>query len=48
MVLAEVTDLGHRIDAIYESSNKGVHDVVTKDEAERIIARAYFLIADLL
>ena len=48
MVQADLTDLGNRIDAIYDSSNKGVHATVTKDEAERIIARAYFLIADLL
>jgi len=48
VALAEVEDLGHRIDAIYKLSNRGVHDSVSRDEAERIIARTYFLIADLL
>jgi len=48
LALAELKDVGNRIDAIYGLSNKGVHDVVTKDEADRIIIRTYLLIADLL
>jgi len=48
LTLAELEDLGKRIDAIYASSNKGVHDVVRQDEAERILIRTYLLIADLL
>lgn len=48
MALAELSDLGNRIDAVYRLSNKGVHAVVTKDEADRIIVRTYLLIADLL
>ena len=47
-VRAELTDLGNRIDAIYRQSNKGVHAVVSRDEAERVIVRTYLLLADLL
>ncbi|MBI5287392.1 MAG: hypothetical protein HY873_00270 [Chloroflexi bacterium] len=47
-IKAELADLGNRIDAIYRQSNKGVHAVVTRDEAERIIVRTYLLLADLL
>ena len=47
-IKSELTDLGNRIDAIYRQSNKGVHAVVTRDEAERIIVRTYLLMADLL
>ena len=45
---AELTDLGNRLDKIYDLSNKGIHDVVRKDEADRVVVRAYLLIADLL
>lgn len=48
MVLAELNDLGKRIDAVYNLSNKGIHSVVEKDEADRVIMRTYLLIADLL
>lgn len=48
MALAELGDLGSRIDAVYRQSSKGVHAAVERDEAERIIARTYLLIADLL
>lgn len=47
-VIAELEDLGNRVDAIYIQSNKGVHAVIGRDEAERIIVRAYLLIADLI
>lgn len=45
---SELADLGNRIDSIYRQSNKGIHAVVTRDEAERIIVRTYLLLADLL
>jgi len=48
LTVAELHDLGTRIDAIYALSNKGIHAAVTKDEADRIIIRTYLLIADLL
>lgn len=47
-LVAELDDVGARIDAIYAQSSKGVHAVVTRDEAERLIVRTYLLIADLI
>jgi len=45
---AELEDLGARIDAIYDVSNKGLHATVGKPEADRIVIRTYLLLADLL
>jgi hypothetical protein len=46
--LAELKDVGARIDAIYDLSNKGLHAKVGKGEADRIVIRTYLLLADLL
>ncbi len=48
VVVAELKDLGTRIDAIYDLSSKGVHATVRKREADRIVIRTYLLLADLL
>jgi hypothetical protein len=45
---AEIAELAPRLDRIYAQSNKGVHAVVTKAEADRIVVRAYLVLADLL
>lgn len=48
VVIAELKDLGARIDAIYNLSSKGVHAAVGKAEADRVVIRTYLLLADLL
>ena len=48
LLLAELTDLGNRVDSIHDLANKGVHARVTKDEADRVVIRAYLLLADIL
>lgn len=40
--------IGQYIDSVYESSNKGTHDKVTKEEAERTIIYTYMLLSDIL
>lgn len=40
--------IGNYIDSIYEFSNKGTHNTVTKDEAERCIIYTYVLLSDIL
>lgn len=40
--------IGDRIDALYRSSNKGTHDIVNKEEAERYVIYTYLLLADIL
>lgn len=45
---AELGDLGARIDAVYNLSTKGLHATITKPEADRVVIRAYLLLADLL
>ena len=45
---AELNELGSRIDRIYRQANKGIHAVVSRGEAERVIMRTYLLIAVLI
>jgi hypothetical protein len=40
--------IGDRIDSLYRSSNKGTHDKVEQDEAERYVIYTYLLLADVL
>ncbi|MDD4065504.1 MAG: hypothetical protein PHY11_00725 [Bacilli bacterium] len=48
IVGSTLQNVGERIDAIYESSNKGTHANVTKKEAERYIIYTYLLVGDIL
>ncbi|MCQ2795375.1 MAG: hypothetical protein MJ214_04145 [Bacilli bacterium] len=48
LIGATLENIGKRIDAIYDASNKGTHENVTKDEAERIIIYTYLLVGDIL
>lgn len=40
--------IGERLDAIYGATNKGTHEVVTKEEAERYVIYTYIIIGDIL
>lgn len=40
--------MGERLDSIYEAANKGSHDKVTLEEAERYIIYTYLLLGDIL
>lgn len=40
--------MGERIDSIYEAANKGTHDNVTYEEAERYIIYTYLILGDIL
>lgn len=40
--------IGKYIDSVYNTSNKGTHDKVTKEEAERCIIYTYILLGDIL
>jgi hypothetical protein len=45
---AEVEHVAQRLDAVYVQQNKGVHEYVTLAEAQRVVARTYFIIGDVL
>lgn len=40
--------IGERLDSIHEAANKGTHDNVTYEEAERYIIYTYLLLGDIL
>jgi len=48
VVLATLTDVGGRLDAVYELSNKGVHSSVSQGEADQALIQTYLLIGDIL
>lgn len=48
MIGSTLEYIGCYIDSIYNSSNKGTHDKVTKEEAERCIIYTYILLGDIL
>jgi hypothetical protein len=48
LVLSQLDDLGHRIDAIYKMSSKGVHATVDRVEAERCFVQTYLLLGEIL
>ena len=48
IVGTSLASIGERIDAVYNSSNKGTHADVTKSEAERYIIYTYMLVGDIL
>ena len=46
--VAEIEHVASRLDALYVQQNKGVHDEVLAADAERVIARTYFIVGDVL
>lgn len=48
LIQSEVDYIGGIIDSLYDLTCKGTHAEITKDEAERVVVRTYFLISDLI
>lgn len=48
VVSSDIAYMGKRIDAIWESLNKGTHEELTFDEAERYLVHFNFLVSDVL
>lgn len=48
LLLAQVQDLGNRVDRLYELTNKGVHAEVSEFEVNQCVIQMYLLIGDLL
>jgi hypothetical protein len=48
LLLAEVSDIGNRIDKIYGLSCKGVHDKVGKFEVDQCVIQVFMIIGELL
>jgi len=48
ILLAEMEDIGTRLDAVNNLANKGLHDSITKPAADRLVIRTYLALADLL
>jgi len=48
VVLTTLTDVGGRLDAVYELANKGLHSSVNQGEADQALIQTYLLIGDIL
>ena len=48
LLLAQVQDLGNRIDRLYDLTNKGVHAEVSEFEVNQCVIQTYLLAGDLL
>lgn len=48
MMLAQLDDLGHRLDTVYGMTCKGVHADISEFEANQSVIQTYLLIGDLL
>lgn len=48
VVLAQIEDIGNRIDKIYDLASKGVHADVSEVEVNQCVIQTYLLIGDLL
>jgi hypothetical protein len=48
LLQASLDDLGHRLDRIYDFTNKGVHSEVDEFEMNQCLIQTYLLIGDLL
>jgi hypothetical protein len=48
MNLAQLEDLGHRLDKAYDLACKGVHASISELEANQCVMQTYLLIADIL
>lgn len=47
-VLAMLEDLGNRLDAVYEMTNKGVHSGVTQAEVDMCVMQTYLLTGEVI
>lgn len=48
LLMATIEDLGHRVDRLYELTNKGVHAEVGEFEANQCLIQTYLIVGDLL
>ena len=48
LLLANVQDLGNRIDRLYKLTNKGVHAEVSVFEVNQCLIQTYILVGDIL
>lgn len=48
LLMASLEDLGHRLDRIYDFTNKGIHSDVDEFEMNQCLMQTYLLIGDLL
>jgi len=48
LLLSQISDLGNRLDRVYEMSCKGIHVDVTSFEANQCMIQTYMLIGDIL
>lgn len=48
LLLAQVSDLGNRIDRVYDLASKGVHVDVSEFEVNQAVIQTYLLIGDIL
>jgi hypothetical protein len=48
LLLANVQDLGNRIDCLYDLTNKGVHTETNKLEVNQCVIQTYILLGDIL
>ena len=40
--------MGHRLDALFKAAQKGSHDTLTREEADRCVVYTYLLVGDIL
>jgi len=48
LLLAQLQDLGNRIDRLYDLACKGVHDVVSEFEVNQCVIQTYLTVGDIL
>lgn len=48
LLLSQITDIGNRIDRVYELSSKGIHSNVNEFEVNQCIIQTYITIGDIL
>ena len=48
VITSTLENIGNQIDKIYESTNKGTHTTVAKEDAERYVIYTYMLIGDIV
>ena len=48
IVTSSLEKICSELDSIYDSTNKGSHDDLTKDEAVRYLIHVYMLVSDII
>jgi hypothetical protein len=48
VLLASLTDLGKRVDALYDLASKGLHEGIAEFEANQCLIQTYLIVGDLL